>query len=116
MYVTFTGFHRCFTDEIEYNKEDRQKIKDDYITRARYPIQEAHGIFIRSLGPDHQTQRRQHVLTSSSKWHPSAGEGGLDYVHDVQHLKPAFPIQVRVGERIGDERVAVDEKRFSGSE
>jgi hypothetical protein len=33
MYGTFTGFHRCFTDDIEYNKEDPQKFKDDYVGR-----------------------------------------------------------------------------------
>jgi hypothetical protein len=33
MYGTFTGFHRCFTDDIEYNKEEPQKFKDDYIGR-----------------------------------------------------------------------------------
>ena len=27
MYGTFTGFHRCFTDDIEYNKEDPQNLK-----------------------------------------------------------------------------------------
>jgi hypothetical protein len=33
MYETLTGFHRCFTDDIEYNKEDPQNFKDDYIGR-----------------------------------------------------------------------------------
>jgi hypothetical protein len=33
MYGTFTGFHRCFTDDIEFNQEDPQKFKDDYIGR-----------------------------------------------------------------------------------
>ena len=30
MYGTFTGFHRCFTYDIEYNQEDPQKFKDVY--------------------------------------------------------------------------------------
>ena len=33
MYNTFTGFHRCFTDDIEFKKEDPQKFKDDYVGR-----------------------------------------------------------------------------------
>ncbi len=33
MFNTFTGFHRCFTDDIEFKKEDPQKFKDDYVGR-----------------------------------------------------------------------------------
>jgi len=33
IYGTFTGFHRCFTDDIEFNEEEPQKFKDDYIGR-----------------------------------------------------------------------------------
>ncbi len=33
MFGTFTGFHRCFTDDIEFNKEEPQKFKDDYVGR-----------------------------------------------------------------------------------
>jgi len=33
MFNTFTGFHRCFTDDIEFKEEDPQKFKDDYIGR-----------------------------------------------------------------------------------
>jgi hypothetical protein len=33
MYNTFTGFHRCFTEDIEFDKENPQKFKDDYVGR-----------------------------------------------------------------------------------
>ena len=33
MYGTFTGFHRCFTNDIEFKEENPQKFKDDYIGR-----------------------------------------------------------------------------------
>jgi len=33
MFNTFTGFHRCFTDDIEFKEEDPQKFKDDYVGR-----------------------------------------------------------------------------------
>jgi hypothetical protein len=33
MFGTFTGFHRCFTDDIEFKEEEPQKFKDDYIGR-----------------------------------------------------------------------------------
>ena len=33
IYGTFTGFHRCFTDDIEFKDEEPQKFKDDYVGR-----------------------------------------------------------------------------------
>ena len=30
---TFTGFHRVFTEDIEFNKDEPQKFKDDYVGR-----------------------------------------------------------------------------------
>jgi hypothetical protein len=33
MYQTFTGFHRVFTEDEKFNKEEPQKFKDDYIGR-----------------------------------------------------------------------------------
>jgi hypothetical protein len=33
MYGTFTGFHRVFTKDEKYDKEDVQKFKDDYVGR-----------------------------------------------------------------------------------
>jgi hypothetical protein len=33
LYDTFTGMHRCFTEDELYNKEDPQKFKDDYVGR-----------------------------------------------------------------------------------
>ena len=33
MFGTFTGFHRCFTDDIEFKEEEPQKFKDDYVGR-----------------------------------------------------------------------------------
>jgi hypothetical protein len=33
MFDTFTGFHRCFTEDIEFDKENPQKFKDDYMGR-----------------------------------------------------------------------------------
>jgi hypothetical protein len=33
LYGTFTGFHRCFTEDELYNKEEPQKFKDDYVGR-----------------------------------------------------------------------------------
>jgi hypothetical protein len=33
MYGTFTGFHRVFTEDEKFNKEDPQKLKDDYLGR-----------------------------------------------------------------------------------
>ena len=31
MFDTFTGFHRCFTNDELYNNDDPQKFKDDYV-------------------------------------------------------------------------------------
>ena len=33
LYGTFTGIHRCFTEDELYNKEEPQKFKDDYVGR-----------------------------------------------------------------------------------
>ena len=33
MFNTFTGFHRCFTNDELYNNDDPQKFKDDYMGR-----------------------------------------------------------------------------------
>jgi hypothetical protein len=33
LYDTFTAWHRCFTEDELYNKEDPQKFKDDYVGR-----------------------------------------------------------------------------------
>ena len=33
MFNTFTGFHRVFTEDIEFDKENPQKFKDDYTGR-----------------------------------------------------------------------------------
>jgi len=33
LYGTFTGMHRCFTEDELYNKEEPQKFKDDYVGR-----------------------------------------------------------------------------------
>ena len=33
MFDTFTGFHRVFTEDIEFDKENPQKFKDDYVGR-----------------------------------------------------------------------------------
>jgi hypothetical protein len=33
LYDTFTGMHRCFTEDELYNREDPQKFKDDYVGR-----------------------------------------------------------------------------------
>ena len=33
MFGTFTGFHRCFTEDEKFNKEEPQKFKDDYVGR-----------------------------------------------------------------------------------
>ena len=33
MYATFTGFHRCFTNDELYDNDDPQKFKDDYMGR-----------------------------------------------------------------------------------
>jgi hypothetical protein len=33
MYGTFTGFHRVFTEDDKFNKDDPQKFKDDYLGR-----------------------------------------------------------------------------------
>jgi hypothetical protein len=33
LFGTFTGFHRCFTEDELYNKEEPQKFKDDYVGR-----------------------------------------------------------------------------------
>jgi hypothetical protein len=33
MVITFTGFHRVFTEDIECDKENTQKFKDDYMGR-----------------------------------------------------------------------------------
>ncbi len=33
MYGSFTGFHRCFTDDEKFNKDDMQKFKNVYVGR-----------------------------------------------------------------------------------
>ena len=33
MFNTFTGFHRCFTNDELYDNNDPQKFKDDYLGR-----------------------------------------------------------------------------------
>jgi hypothetical protein len=33
MYGSFTGFHRCFTNDQNFNKDDIQKFKDEYVGR-----------------------------------------------------------------------------------
>ncbi len=33
MFNAFTGFHRVFTEVIEFDKENPQKFKDDYVGR-----------------------------------------------------------------------------------
>ena len=33
IFGTFTGFHRCFSDDIEFKEEEPQKFKDDYVGR-----------------------------------------------------------------------------------
>jgi len=33
LYGTFTGIHRCFTEDELYNKDEPQKFKDDYVGR-----------------------------------------------------------------------------------
>ena len=33
LYGTFTGFHRCFTEDELYDEENPQKFKDDYVGR-----------------------------------------------------------------------------------
>jgi hypothetical protein len=33
IFGTFTGFHRCFTDDIKFKDEEPQKFKDDYVGR-----------------------------------------------------------------------------------
>jgi hypothetical protein len=33
MFNTFTGFHRVFTEDIEFDKENPQKFKEDYVGR-----------------------------------------------------------------------------------
>jgi hypothetical protein len=33
LFQTFTGMHRCFTEDELYNKEEPQKFKDDYVGR-----------------------------------------------------------------------------------
>ena len=33
MFGTFTGFHRVFTEDELFNKDEPQKFKDDYVGR-----------------------------------------------------------------------------------
>ena len=33
MYGSFTGFHRCFSDDEKFNKDDLQNFKDTYVGR-----------------------------------------------------------------------------------